>query len=640
MTVTTTSNVDENGPEGGSELPALLPWGDLQPSLSLMVLQATEGDIDSGFTALDQFLLRGSANRRGADVRLTARNSWVSGEKISPDLDEALAEAGVDRMASFVVEKNRAAGWLCKDSGLWSDYVGREFPLVVLFRVGRFAVIHACPTEMDRLKRWLRQPLCRWKMVTASVLENALLQDEIKALWLYGVHRPRRNKPDSKMISGTSVGEALDRAGDATFALGSGRASLPDDPERVALKGKIGTTPRNSRVWSSRRLEFAVFVQAVGELVRMIEKQMADTATAIPVLSQLAQPTTETDGIFGAIDMVPVLFDEPPDIAESDADRAAAVAVLEHATFVVTGRPDSPDFVVEAGIDGTIGGSLTVAQRWEGGRHSLKVGHMPGKQPSREDLVIPVKNAIGSGELVRVYYRSGHMLYDGHFYKDQVPDVHFPKWDWKSFEGYRIDLEKPDTKKPQEIHDRIGLEDDRSLFGWVCRRYGEGWLTCDDGSREAADFIHIDTDGKLRLIHVKKAENAGSGRRIAVTPYEVVVSQALKNLVYTDVERLRRHLERPSVARPATWNNGVRAGDRWELLEMLDSRSPTDGFEIVIVQPHLSEVQYRAHVGLSCGAGASDDTFRLRLLERLLHSARQEVIGGTCEELVVTSSRT
>lgn len=127
---------------------------------------------------------------------------------------------------------------------------------------------------------------------------------------------------------------------------------------RIALKGKIGTTPRNSRVWSSRRLEFADFVQAVGELVWMIEKQMANGSTGSSVLSRLAQPVADTTGICGAFEIVPVL-DEPPDAAEPDPGNAAAAAALEYAAFVVTGRPDAVDFIVETGVDGTIGGSLT-----------------------------------------------------------------------------------------------------------------------------------------------------------------------------------------------------------------------------------------------------------------------------------------
>ncbi|RJO74932.1 hypothetical protein D5S18_16100 [Nocardia panacis] len=631
MTVTSTPNDGGNGPD----LPGRLPWEDLRPFMSLLVLQAAGDDVDAGFTALEQFLLPGM-HRRGVDSRLIARSAWVPGEEISPELAEALTAAGVDRMAGFAVEENRAAGWLCSDSVLLSDCVGAEFPLAVLLRVGRFAVLHACRSDMERLKSWLRQPLCRWRRIPANVLENALLQGEIKGLWLYGVDRPRRNKADSKIISGISLGEALDPVADATYALGSGRAALADDPDRIALKGKIGTTPRNSRVWSSRRLEFADFVQAVGELVRMIEKQMANGSTGSSVLSRLAQPVADTTGIYGAFEMVPAL-DEPPDAAEPDRGNAAAAAALEYAAFVVIGRPDTVDFIVETGVDGTIGGSLTVSPRQEGDRYTLAVGYVPGVQPIREDLVIPVKNALHNSGLVRVYYRSGHMFFDGNFYKHEIPDVHFPKWEWGDFDGYLIDREKPDTRKRQEIHDRIG-QGDRSLFTWVSRNFADGWLTCDDGSREAADFIHIDNNGRLRLIHIKGAENASPRRGIAVTPYEVVVSQALKNLIYTDVERLRRHLEHPGVERPATWNNGVRADDRSELLDMLDSRRPTDGFEIVIVQPHLSRARYDAHVGLPCDASAADDTFRLRLLERLLHHARRDAINGVCEELVVIAS--
>jgi hypothetical protein len=60
---------------------------------------------------------------------------------------------------------------------------------------------------------------------------------------------------------------------------------------------------------------------------------------------------------------------------------------------------------------------------------------------------------------------------------------------------------------------------DDSLFGSVVRRFGNGWLTCDDGPGEVADFVHVDPAGVLTLVHVKAAHGDGHRRGVAVVRF-------------------------------------------------------------------------------------------------------------------------
>src|SRR5690606_13184391 len=91
-----------------------------------------------------------------------------------------------------------------------------------------------------------------------------------------------------------------------------------------------------------------------------------------------------------------------------------------------------------------------------------------------------------------------------------------------------------------------------SLFGYMVKRWGivegqpgpSGWLACDDGSMESADFIHLDGEGRtLSLIHVKGSGTASATRGISVTDYEIVVGQAIKNLRHLDRGLLIEKLE-------------------------------------------------------------------------------------------------
>ena len=96
----------------------------------------------------------------------------------------------------------------------------------------------------------------------------------------------------------------------------------------------------------------------------------------------------------------------------------------------------------------------------------------------------------------------------------------------------------------------IGDARDKSLFGLVVRHWpnleerGEqtGWLVCDDGAMESADFIHLDEASEvpeLTLIHVKGSGSKVEERGISVSDYEVVVGQAVKNLRHLDRVHLK-----------------------------------------------------------------------------------------------------
>lgn len=167
------------------------------------------------------------------------------------------------------------------------------------------------------------------------------------------------------------------------------------------------------------------------------------------------------------------------------------------------------------------------------------------------------------------------------------------------------------------------------MFSWVARHYAEGWLTCDDSPGEIADFIHVDPGGVLSLIHVKAANSDSPARRVAAAAYEVVTSQAAKNLHFAERERLRDRLLSPPVSVPATWNEGSRAPNRDEFLDAFDSRNGTDPVQAVIVQPHLNEGTYRKirSETTANGAPVTDAFLRLCLLETLLNTTRAAAIG-------------
>ncbi|WP_027932171.1 hypothetical protein [Amycolatopsis thermoflava] len=312
--------------------------------------------------------------------------------------------------------------------------------------------------------------------------------------------------------------------------------------------------------------------------------------------------------------------------------------MLQEAVLKVKEGSQKDRFLLDVGLDGTIGGTLAVKLRPVSGGFALDVGFDP-----RAGEPLPsarrVREALEQGNLIEIYYESGHKYSGGKLWQQNFTPAPFPDWDWADFSNIAIEREKPAGKKAsQDIHDAIARNGDNSLFAWVAQTYTNGWLICDDGSGEAADFFHLSDDDVLSIIHVKASSSAAPGRRVSVGDYEVVVSQAEKNLVYTDREQLAKRLAKTTLQRPACWAQGERVDTRDEFLDMLAASRATGRTEIVIVQPHLTEPTYRRLAREENGPSEKLDQLRLRLLEMLLHVTRASCIRYGLELKVIGSS--
>jgi hypothetical protein len=222
----------------------------------------------------------------------------------------------------------------------------------------------------------------------------------------------------------------------------------------------------------------------------------------------------------------------------------------------------------------------------------------------------------------------------GDVISERIRSNPFAGWTWESFDGFRIRVEKP----PGDVHAMAGEPGDDSLFGWVARRFNTGWLTCDDGAGEVADFVHVDPAGLLTLVHVKAAHGDGPRRGVAVVPYQVVVAQAVKNLHFvTDQEALRRRLAEGASGK-ACWSHGIRVPDRSDLLEALELRDATTPTRVIVVQTHISQSSYRRFAEHRDDPQPIDDVLRLHLVESLLTSAALSVVGRGAQFTVIGST--
>jgi hypothetical protein len=190
-----------------------------------------------------------------------------------------------------------------------------------------------------------------------------------------------------------------------------------------------------------------------------------------------------------------------------------------------------------------------------------------------------------------IYYQSGHCVRAGGIFRYEVRDLPFEHWCPEDFPSDCNILKEKPADTNAEIHFQVGEPEDGSLFGWVARYYSEGWLTCDDGAGEVADFVHLARNDTLTLVHVKAATNDTEHRQVSASAYEVVASQASKNLGFLNAGTVLLRLSDPLYQDRATWHDGARQTDRKGFLEALAARRPAAALEVVIVQRSVTRAQ-------------------------------------------------
>ncbi|MCT2581543.1 hypothetical protein [Actinophytocola gossypii] len=535
-----------------------------------------------------------------------------------------LPELGIDDLYASVRARRTVPTWA--RAGHDAIDVVNELTLVV--RRGRLVVIHT-PLSDQVLRTWLRRFDKLYRYLPSAILRRTFHGDG-KAVWLRGVHPRRDTKADSKTLGGRRVQKALDDDEDASYALSAATIDhLPAD-EAALVRGRLTVSPARSRVYWKYGIDLATYLAAVRETVDVLDKALA-VEPPDELFPQLAIPETDLANVRGAYDLSIANVDEMFDRDETDDDLSARAELLRGAILEVIGRPDAAAFTVVVGHEGSEVGRLAIRPQPRGDAFDLDV-RLAGA-PSWDDKVREVRDAIGDGDLLSVYYESGHTYSEHQVNVEKQTAPPFANLVFADFAGYRVTQEKPAAPNDQGIHDAIGRNGDTSLFAWVTRHYRGGWLVCDDGPGEVADFLHL-VDGTLTAIHVKGANSASLDRRVSVTAYQEVVAQAEKNVRSLYGDHLVDRLTTPRSAPRAAWLDGERIADLSGFVRELGRRTAVDRTRVEIVQPHLLRSVHDTARAAADTASPTRDSRSLTLLDGLLRSARRSVTA-LWDDLVV-----
>ena len=253
---------------------------------------------------------------------------------------------------------------------------------------------------------------------------------------------------------------------------------------------------------------------------------------------------------------------------------------------------------------------------------------------------------------LQVRFDSGHTLANGSIYAMRHRDVPFTNWRFVDFSGFDVTKEKPmlpgspsagggKTANTRSFAPgEIGRQD--SLFCWTLKNWafvgGEsalGWLACDDGAGEIADFIHLAdqaTPPALSLVAIKASSSASVDRGLSASAYEVVGNQAVKNLRYLDTTFISTDMYTPRrLVGSSVWHNGQRVKEdspRDLMARALAEIGPRYGRHVVIIQPQVTASEYNRARDEQSRNLNSVRVKRLRQLDTLLLS-----LEGSCRRL-------
>lgn len=581
----------------------------VRPYVSLLVLECLVEDV--------------SQEHAGLAVRLRAL-ARDRADVVREHLTEGIT-GGASTILNATGEGNdllHVNGFVSRAVGPPSWMYGGEFrdvshSLVMTVFLGRFVAITVNGDGSGiNLQRWLDQsPVPPYQRIDPHVLEAAFLAGDAKSMWLDGVHSPRVTKANSKQLSGPSLQEALDPFDDSTFSLSAARAEITD-VVAGGPDGNIGVNPGESRVWLKRSEGLDDYLSKATWVLERVRRQAEElNPPASAMYPWLATRVAGLSNVHRAFHVsVPALSDVSPD--DVDVDTIAALALLEDAELVVMPGPGA-SFSVGIGSGGSIGGWARFDVSMDGRRVRIAIGWDTNQVSTDQVLARPVLDALRAcAGLLRIHYESGHAIDVKGVWTSNATTAAFSGWRWLDFSGFDVATEKPLPPQGGSIHSAIGAPGDTSLFGWIATNLRSGYLVCDDGAGEVADFVHLDHDETLSIIHVKSAGSARS-RNVAVQRYEGVVSQAVKNLALLRGDALLAAMRAPTRAQYATWYEGVRQADRAEFLEFLEARRATSRVRVVVLQPQVNRAAYDNPANAA----------KVNLVNTLLNSARGSATG-------------
>lgn len=595
----------------------------------------------SGLVPYKSFLL--FRLRQGEDERLCVR-------LLIEDIVTLLREENSDEVEILEVAETLEVGNLehgyvhYTKSNIPSWYSGQDLfdttnHIILVSRRGRGFTIYCSESNLGKTIRrrvgtMQGQGPSMVESIPPEILNAAFLTGSAKALWLSGVHRRTSIKADNKILSGIDLRDALDPLSDQTYHLTAARSQANID----GISQSIGVTPLKSKAWIGPSSSWLQYNNDVSALLNHIEAVEEPLHQPIPIVAVASQDVSLLHGPF---DMAIILPEELLLEPAEDLDAKARLQLWgDFSSFSNLESTPNQDGTITVSADMHLERTLRGRTRIKifadtSGTLRFEVGGTP--VAGQENEFEFGASLLAKRELVKIWFDSGHTVSNGSIFKLTFRDIPFNQFQWGDFAGIDIGKEKPNPI------DQIGNQD--SLFDWVKNCWpnldanaATGWLACDDGAMEVADFLHLDAESQppiLSFIHIKASSTVAANRQVSVSDYEVVIGQAVKNLRHFDsdffgqnfIERIQRKIG------TLVWHNGA-PSNRQNLLEAFESIGLDYERRVYVIQPRIKRTMLeQANVNRN-----SAEYRRLLQLYTLLHGAASACRSLQADLIVVGSA--
>ncbi|MBR0966990.1 hypothetical protein JQ554_23350 [Bradyrhizobium diazoefficiens] len=408
--------------------------------------------------------------------------------------------------------------------------------------------------------------------VPHELLDAALVKGQALSLALDGMHRPTVFKADRQILQGRDLREAIDPVSFRTFAYSSVRSLLETPLPQRKKRGAVGYSRKHQVVWVGPTKDAADYLRHLDLLSSLVEGARKAAAAPAPKGATADRSQNRLRYLSQEIDAALLSDAKEPFEIEWDLGEAINEAIpiendrtevkqdwLSHAQLEIIGTPHRVtmrgtemvvpvrafwdrqafvefDVVIHRGVGREIRLSLDNVRRLP-----APVGESFLRAYETFDAI---ETEPGPSALT-IRFESGHVLDRQRLFLPETPSVPFEDWRWieRNCGTRRFDLtkEKPDpwtvTRSSSNFR-RVKTGDD--LFSYVVHRVAElsfiksateWYLLCHDQPNEVADFVLIVPAARsVTHIHAKGAHSDGSARRVSIGAYELVVTQAIKNL--------------------------------------------------------------------------------------------------------------
>lgn len=502
-------------------------------------------------------------------------------------------------MSTYKVDKEPS--WL-----KGSEIKDTEHHCVISFQKGKYAAYYFSEKgRKDQIRSFFGHStyLPNTKPIEiAELYHNFLDEDNVKMLWLNDITGKTTYKAESKVLGGDGVADALDPMSDQSYTLSAARTKT----KLGSGEASIGINPFKSSLWRGPCQDWTTFEARINELLDKINTSSGKNNSPISIL---AYPISDATDLADAYDfsLVDPMF-LPEDISPT---KKELLEKLQDYRIDTTSSLTGPNIYLDIFYQGKKCCNLIVEPKIDEFEVSFtKLSSNYVRNEKKRAQVF--ERILHYPELIKCWYESGHAIVGGMVFQTSYRDVTFNNIIWSDFDKYVLDKEKPTNDKDVADLTQIGVQ--KSLFCWIknfwCGAWlgssdfkpkedATGWLYCDDGAQEKADFINLtECQGQyvLTFIHVKSIKKKdSSSRKISVCAHDVVLNQAIKNLRYCDRKKLVDSLqERVDEAnKKFCWKDGKKADANDFIKELTNIKAGNNiRTRVIVVHPHTQKSVY------------------------------------------------